>query len=80
MSNRQEHEQSYWFKNIRILREERGFTIEELSRATGVSVSYLSRLETGLRKVPSVFIVYKIAKVLGVTVEKLLDANDVIEL
>jgi transcriptional regulator with XRE-family HTH domain len=80
MSNKQSQQENYWFKNIRILREARGLTIEELSRATGVSVSYLSRLETGLRKVPSVFIVYKIAKVLGVTVEKLLDANDVIEL
>jgi transcriptional regulator with XRE-family HTH domain len=75
MSNKQSQQENYWFKNIRILREARGLTIEELSRATGVSVSYLSRLETGLRKVPSVFIVYKIAKVLGVTVEKLINDN-----
>ncbi|MGB1229761.1 MAG: helix-turn-helix domain-containing protein [Holosporaceae bacterium] len=38
------------FSNLKILRRTRGFTLEGLSKLTGISPSYLSRLEAGARR------------------------------
>jgi len=38
-------------KNLRLLRRIRGLTLEELSDQVGISVSYLSRIESGNRRV-----------------------------
>jgi transcriptional regulator with XRE-family HTH domain len=38
-------------KNLRLLRRIRGLTLEELSEQVGISVSYLSRIESGNRRV-----------------------------
>lgn len=38
-------------KNLRLLRRIRGLTLEELSEKVGISVSYLSRIESGNRRV-----------------------------
>lgn len=53
-----------------LLREQRiksNLTLEELANKTGISVSYLSRLENGIRVNPSIKIIQKIYKVLRVS-------------
>ncbi|WP_096188398.1 helix-turn-helix domain-containing protein [Evansella halocellulosilytica] len=45
---------------IKHKRKERGLSLSELSRMTGVSKSYLSYIERGLKKNPSIIIVKKI--------------------
>lgn len=60
---------------IRALREERDQTIEDLAEATGLSVSYLSRLESGQRNL-SVKNMNLIAGALAVSTRDLLPANE----
>lgn len=38
-------------KNIKYLREKRGYTQEQLAEAAGLSVSHLSKVETGQRRI-----------------------------
>jgi len=49
---------------IRSIREERGLTLEALAEAAGVSASYLSEVERGLKR-PSTDVVAKIADAFG---------------
>lgn len=49
-----------WFKKIR---EEKNFTLSKVSKETGISLCYLSQIESGKRK-PSVEIAKKIANFL----------------
>ena len=51
---------------IRQLRKEKGYSLKELEIISGVTASYIHRLETGSRKTPSVPIAEKLAKGLGV--------------
>ena len=50
---------------MREIRIEQGITLEKLSELTGISVGYLSHLERGTRKNPSISIMHKIACALG---------------
>lgn len=50
------------------IRKEKGITLTCLSEKTGISVGYLSHLEKGSRKNPSIEMMDKIAKVLGKSV------------
>ena len=52
---------------IRRLRRERGFTLDQLARAAGVSPSHLSRLERS-QTLPSFSVLGRIADALGVSV------------
>ncbi|MCI0182574.1 MAG: helix-turn-helix transcriptional regulator [Acidibacillus sp.] len=52
---------------IRELRRIRGWSLEELSQRSGLSISHLSALETGNRKSPSVDLVYDLAEALHVS-------------
>lgn len=57
------------YKNrMKKFRKEKGLTLSELANITEVSVGYLSHLEQGSRKNPSVEIMDKIAKALGKSV------------
>lgn len=57
------------YKNrMKKFRKEKGLTLSELAYITKVSVGYLSHLEQGSRKNPSVEIMDKIAKALGKSV------------
>lgn len=47
------------------LRQEKGWTLKELSAKTGVSVSHISAIENGTRPNPSILRVTKLAKALG---------------
>ena len=58
---------------LRKLRQEREVTLAELSESTGVSVSTLSRLESGARK-PTLELLLPLARAHGVTLDELVDA------
>ncbi|TWF96060.1 helix-turn-helix domain-containing protein [Saccharopolyspora dendranthemae] len=58
---------------LRALRRQRETTLADLSHATGISVSTLSRLESGSRK-PTLELLLPLAKAHGVTLDELVDA------
>lgn len=60
------------WKKIQRLRQERKMTQDEFSRKADVPYTTLTKVEIGVIKAPSVFVVAKIAKALGVTVEELI--------
>ena len=55
---------------VRAFRDHRGLSLRELSRRSGVSLSYLSEIERG-RKPGSVAAMTRIAAALGVTIDSL---------
>jgi transcriptional regulator with XRE-family HTH domain len=58
---------------LRALRQQRETTLTDLSAATGVSVSTLSRLESGTRK-PTLELLLPLARAHGVSLDQLVDA------
>ncbi|MEW9550397.1 helix-turn-helix domain-containing protein [Nonomuraea sp. NPDC050783] len=58
---------------LRALRQERGVTLAELSRSTGISASTLSRLESGQRK-PTLELLLPLARAHQVQLDELVDA------
>ncbi|WP_212735040.1 helix-turn-helix domain-containing protein [Nocardia farcinica] len=58
---------------LRALRKQRETTLGELSAATGISVSTLSRLESGARR-PTLELLLPLARAHGVTLDELVDA------
>ncbi|MDQ0207162.1 transcriptional regulator with XRE-family HTH domain [Alkalicoccobacillus murimartini] len=54
-------------KRIRSLRKERGMTLNQLSEYSGVSKSYISYVERGLQKNPSIEILSKLSKAMDIT-------------
>jgi XRE family transcriptional regulator of biofilm formation len=58
---------------LRKLRQERGLTQEEVAKVARVTRFYISQLETGLRKSPSLPVLKRLAKALGVPVTALLE-------
>ncbi|MBO7673099.1 helix-turn-helix transcriptional regulator [bacterium] len=58
-------------KNIAQLRKNRNITLEELSKATGISVKYLNRIENNSAKRIRIIYVIYIAKALKITLEEL---------
>ncbi|MEI4770482.1 helix-turn-helix transcriptional regulator [Psychrobacillus sp. FJAT-51614] len=60
---------------LKYYREKKGLSLQELFERTGVSNSYISRLERGDRKAPSIPISSKIANALGIPLSLLLDIS-----
>ncbi|HXH78280.1 XRE family transcriptional regulator [Nocardioides sp.] len=58
---------------LKALRQRRDITLSDLSTETGISVSTLSRLETGLRR-PTLEQLLPLAQSYGVTLDELVDA------
>ena len=58
---------------LRALRQERDTTLTDLSTETGISVSTLSRLESGARR-PTLELLLPLARAHGVTLDELVDA------
>lgn len=58
---------------LRDLRRQRETTLADLSAATGISVSTLSRLESGTRR-PTLELLLPLARAHGVTLDELVDA------
>lgn len=54
---------------IKIIREEKGISLKELSAKTGISISYLSRLENNAIANPRMSTIYKISNVLEEKIE-----------
>lgn len=59
-------------KNVRKYRTKKSLSQEDLSRKSGVKYTTLTKIESNVIKAPSVFVVAKIAKTLGVSIENLL--------
>ncbi len=57
---------------LRMLREEKGWTQEELAEKASVERSYLAKLETGVKQNPSLLVLKRLAKSLRVPVAELL--------
>jgi transcriptional regulator with XRE-family HTH domain len=60
-------------RRLRALRQQRGITLADLSQESGISVSTLSRLESGGRK-PTLELLLPLARSHGVTLDDLVDA------
>ncbi|GAA3651457.1 XRE family transcriptional regulator [Nonomuraea antimicrobica] len=58
---------------LRAMRQERGTTLAELAKSTGISVSTLSRLESGGRK-PTLELLLLLARAYQVQLDELIDA------
>lgn len=59
-------------KKIKKLRNDLGLSQDELARKADVPYTTLTKIETGVIKKPSVYVVAKIAKALGVSVDDLI--------
>jgi transcriptional regulator with XRE-family HTH domain len=57
---------------LKIIRLQKGLTRTELHKRTGLTISYLYKLETGLKNKPTLEVVIKLANALGVTVDELI--------
>lgn len=58
---------------LRTLRDRRGLSLADVSRATGISISTLSRLESGGRRA-QLALLLPLARIYGVTLDELVDA------
>jgi len=58
---------------IRRVRSERGWSQERLAEAAGLTTTYVGQIERGVR-IPSLTVVLKLARGLGVTPSALLEA------
>ncbi|RJL27068.1 helix-turn-helix domain-containing protein [Bailinhaonella thermotolerans] len=58
---------------LRALRQQREITLTDLSATTGISISTLSRLESGARR-PTLELLLPLARAHGVTLDELVDA------
>ncbi|MGE4444483.1 MAG: helix-turn-helix domain-containing protein [Candidatus Altimarinota bacterium] len=59
-------------ENIKKLRKQHDLTQEELARKADIAYTSLTKIEIGVIKEPSVYVVAKIAKAFDVTIESLL--------
>ena len=59
-------------QKIKKLRQKLGLSQDDFARKADVPYTTLTKVETGVIKKPSVFVVSKIAKALGVEIENLL--------
>lgn len=62
-------------KTLKKLRKQRGYTLEQLSELTGISPSYLNRLEKGTRRSPGYIVIIKLANSLNVNPQLLAGSN-----
>ncbi|HLT62841.1 MAG TPA: XRE family transcriptional regulator [Microlunatus sp.] len=60
---------------LKRMRQDRSATLQEVSAATGISVSTLSRLESGQRK-PTLELLLPLAREYGVPIDELVDAPE----
>lgn len=59
-------------EKIRVLRIGRGLSVNEFAKLSNVSKSYISNIERGVQKNPSLIVMSKLAKTLEVPLEELL--------
>lgn len=63
-------------KRVQELRKERGMSLTELAERAGVAKSYISSLERDIQKNPSIQFLEKIANVLKVPVDRLIEQDE----
>lgn len=61
---------------LRQRREAKGLTQAELARKAKITDEYVSMLETGAKRNPSLAVLQRLAKALGVSVGELADAGN----
>lgn len=61
-------------RRVKQLRTERGWSLDELSRACGVSRSMLSQIERGETN-PTVAVMFRIARVFGMSLGEMIESN-----
>ncbi|MFD0961414.1 helix-turn-helix domain-containing protein [Paenibacillus chungangensis] len=64
-------------QHIQDLRKRRGLSLTELSLRAGVAKSYLSSIERGIQKNPSIQFLEKIGEVLNVSVEDIINFGNI---
>lgn len=62
-------------EKIRALRKERGFSVNEFANQSRVSKSYISNIERGVQKNPSMIVLRKLALTLDVPLQELLQCK-----
>ena len=62
--------------NIKSLRQKRKLSQEKLARLTDISLNTLTKIESGFTKKPSIQTIHKIAKVLRVSLDNLVEGGD----
>ncbi|MDT3428794.1 XRE family transcriptional regulator of biofilm formation [Paenibacillus forsythiae] len=62
-------------KKIQQLRKKKNYSLTELSERAGVAKSYLSSIERGIQRNPSIQFLEKVGLVLGITVEEFLQSD-----
>lgn len=67
-------------KNIQRIRKKRGLTLSDLADQANISKSYLSNIENELNDNPSIQVMEKVSKVLGVDLKDLLGSKTEITL
>ena len=63
-------------KLVKRLRERKGWSYHQLAAKTGISASYLLRLESGDRRSPSLKVAFDLAHFLGMGIQQLKDCVD----
>jgi|GEM_PF-1261035 len=58
---------------LRAIREKKGLTQVEIAEKAGISQEYVTRLETGGKKNPSLAVAVRLAKALGVSIADLVE-------
>jgi len=58
---------------LRLLRDEKGWSQAELAKRADVTDAYIAQLETGARENPSLEVLKRLARALGVPVTELLE-------
>jgi HTH-type transcriptional regulator, competence development regulator len=61
------------FRVLKRLREEKGLSQADLAEKAGVTAPYITQLETGKKANPSLDVLRRLAKALGVPVAELLE-------
>lgn len=67
-------------ENLKRIREEKGFGLNELSRMSKVNASYISAIENGVKKNPSITTLQKLAGALDVNADELLSTEEKLDI
>ena len=64
-----------YLKNLKSLRKKKGWTQERLARESGISFHTLIKIENGRIKNPKLETLIKLAKALGVSIDRLVSSQ-----
>ena len=67
--------ENFYLKNLKKLRHKKGWTQEKLAREAGISFHTFIKIENGRTKNPKIKTLIKIAKALGVSLDKLVSSS-----